>query len=267
MNFSGIGNSSKTGNLGNFSEFSKIIKEDILKSKIRLLKKRKKRIIITVSAVIFQSIFLATYIVFMISMISNMVDTKPQKSFSASQEELAITTTVTEESTNKSTTAIVTTTTTTITAKTTEITTTITTTTEPTDSTDTVETANSVELEAGPEQENPIDEIEAPAWYGEVLNAGNGLIQGPSGTETYYNLPMSGVVALMREMGFDEVNYPYWEREDGVKMFGPYVMCAANLEIRPKGTIIQSSLGMAIVCDTGGFVEWDPERLDIAVNW
>lgn len=250
-------NFSETGNFGKYNNFIKITEEDNFKNKFQQLKQRKKRIIIIVSAVIFQLIFLVVYIVFMSLMISNMVAPKSEKGFSVSQEEPIITTAVTKESTKQSTTT--TTTTTMVTTKTTEsITTTITTTTEP---------AYSLEPETEPEQGNHIDEIEAPAWDGEVLNAGNGLIQGPSGTETYYNLPMQGVVALMREMGFDEANYPYWEREDGVKMFGPYVMCAANLEIRPKGTIIQSSLGMAIVCDTGGFVEWDPERLDIAVNW
>ena len=50
-------------------------------------------------------------------------------------------------------------------------------------------------------------------------------------------------------------------------MLGSYVMVAANYEIRPKGTIIQSSLGYAIVCDTGGFARSNPTQLDIAVSW
>ena len=44
-------------------------------------------------------------------------------------------------------------------------------------------------------------------------------------------------------------------------------MVAANYEIRPKGTIIESSLGEAIVCDTGGFVKNNPTQIDIAVTW
>ena len=94
-----------------------------------------------------------------------------------------------------------------------------------------------------------------------------GAIYGPSGKETYYNLDMSGVVRAMRYAGYSEEEYPYWIREDGVKMLGSYVMVAANYEIRPKGTIIQSSLGYAIVCDTGGFARNNPTQLDIAVSW
>lgn len=104
-------------------------------------------------------------------------------------------------------------------------------------------------------------------WYGEKLTKSAGVVQGPSGRESYYNLDMTGVVSLMRSLGYDSENYPYWEREDGVKMFGNYVMVAANLDTRPKGTILESSLGWAIVCDTGGFTEIYPDGLDIAVNW
>ena len=101
-------------------------------------------------------------------------------------------------------------------------------------------------------------------WDGPILNRVNGTVKGPSGKETYYNLNMSRVVSIMRELGYD---YEYWVREDGVKMFGEYVMCAANLEIRPKGTIVETSLGTAIVCDTGSFAKANPYQLDIAVSW
>lgn len=94
-----------------------------------------------------------------------------------------------------------------------------------------------------------------------------GVYYGPSGRETYYNLPMDGVVELMRDLGYSEEEYPYWVREDGVKMFGDYIMVAANLETRPKGTILDCSLGKAMVCDTGTFVETYPGQLDIAVDW
>ncbi len=104
-------------------------------------------------------------------------------------------------------------------------------------------------------------------WNGQVLTSQNGRIQGPSGQETYYNLPMEGIVSRMRRMGFDEENYPYWVRDDGVKMLGPYVMCAANLELRPRGSTVESSLGTALVCDTGGFAKKNPKQLDIAVAW
>lgn len=101
-------------------------------------------------------------------------------------------------------------------------------------------------------------------WDGTVLTPSRGTILGPSGKETYYNLPMEGVVAIMRRMGNND---PYWVREDGVKMLGDYVMVAANLNIRPRGSLIPTSLGMGIVCDTGGFAVNNIYQLDIAVNW
>lgn len=113
----------------------------------------------------------------------------------------------------------------------------------------------------------PTTTLPANDWTGDVLSKSKGAIYGPSGKETYYNLDMSGVVRSMRYAGYSEEEYPYWVREDGVKMLGSYVMVAANYEIRPKGTIIQSSLGYAIVCDTGGFAKNNPTQLDIAVSW
>lgn len=87
------------------------------------------------------------------------------------------------------------------------------------------------------------------------------------GKETYYNLPMDGVVDIMRDLGYDEEEYPYWERDDGAKMLGDYVIVAANLKTYPRGTLVESSLGTAIVCDTGGFAKHNKYQLDIATNW
>lgn len=109
--------------------------------------------------------------------------------------------------------------------------------------------------------------VPVTTWTGDVLTKSKGVVNGPSGKETYYNLNMSVIINAMRLMGFTEAEYPYWVREDGVKMLGQYVMVAANYEIRPKGSMVESSLGMAIVCDTGSFVKNNPTQLDIAVTW
>jgi len=101
-------------------------------------------------------------------------------------------------------------------------------------------------------------------YNGPVLSRSKGTITGPSGKETYYNLNMSGCISIMNGRGFNE---PYWVRSDGVKMYGYYVMCAAGLSIRPKGSIVESSNGLAIVVDTGGFAARNPRQLDIAVTW
>ena len=106
--------------------------------------------------------------------------------------------------------------------------------------------------------------IENTRWKGPVLSKSRGTITGPSGKETYYNLNMSGVVSIMRRMGNTD---EYWVRDDGVKMLGDYVMVAANLNIRPRGSLIETSLGMGIVCDTGTFAKRNPTQLDIAVAW
>lgn len=105
------------------------------------------------------------------------------------------------------------------------------------------------------------------SWDGPVLTRSAGVVYGPSGKETYYNLDMSGIVRSMRNAGYSEEEYPYWVRDDGVKMLGKYVMVAAAYSIRPRGTIVESSLGTAIVCDTGGFAYSNPTQLDIAVTW
>ena len=104
-------------------------------------------------------------------------------------------------------------------------------------------------------------------WEGPVLTKEIGGNMGPAGRETYYNLPMQGCINKMRSLGYSEEEYPYWVRDDGAKMFGRYVMIAANWKIRPLGTIIETSLGWSIVVDTGTFVEEYPYGVDIAVDW
>ena len=99
------------------------------------------------------------------------------------------------------------------------------------------------------------------------LTASAGVFDGPSGKETYYNLPMGKCISIMRDMGYDVEEYPYWVRGDGAKMLGDYVMCAAELGSRPKGTIVETSLGDAIVVDTGTFAYSNPTQIDICTDW
>lgn len=101
-------------------------------------------------------------------------------------------------------------------------------------------------------------------WKGSVLNRYNGVNRGPSGKETYYNLNMNKIVNAMKRLG---VNSEYWVRNDGVKMYGDYIMCAADLSVYPRGSIVETSLGTGIVCDTGAFVKSTGIVLDIATAW
>ena len=108
------------------------------------------------------------------------------------------------------------------------------------------------------------------------LNSHDGWTNGPSGKETYYDLNMKGcfgavaqadlLKASMNQLGLE---YPrdFHIRADGVKCLGDYVMVAADINLRPKGTIVDTSLGKGIVVDTGGFAAANPTQLDIATNW
>ena len=42
-------------------------------------------------------------------------------------------------------------------------------------------------------------------------------------------------------------------------------MCAANLNLHPYGSLVESSLGTCMVVDTGTFAQSNPTQLDIAV--
>lgn len=82
--------------------------------------------------------------------------------------------------------------------------------------------------------------------------------------ETYYNLPMEGVIAQARNFGIEG---EYWVRDDGVKMYGDYVIVAANRDIHPMGSLVETSLGTGISLDTGGFAAGNPYQVDVATSW
>ena len=109
-----------------------------------------------------------------------------------------------------------------------------------------------------------VSAVDSKRWKGPVLTRSRGTITGPSGKETYYNLNMDGVVAIMRRMGNED---EYWIRDDGCRMLGDYIMVAADLDIHPRGSLVDTSLGKGIVCDTGSFTQRNPYQLDIAVTW
>ena len=109
-----------------------------------------------------------------------------------------------------------------------------------------------------------VEEIEEKILPTLVLSESLGRVQGPQEEETYYNLPMDRVVRTMRNMGYEENDYPYYETENGIKMLGDFIMVAADLSKYPRGTIVQTSLGQGMVCDTGEDLSG---VIDIAVNW
>lgn len=104
------------------------------------------------------------------------------------------------------------------------------------------------------------------SYSGAVLTPTAGRISGPSGVETYYNLDMSGVVANTKNAG---VAGDYWVREDGVKMYGNYVIAACDISgiVHNRYDVVETSLGSALCMDTGTFAASDPHQIDIAVTW
>ena len=114
----------------------------------------------------------------------------------------------------------------------------------------------------------PAPQPEQPKYEpqpGDHLTKSGGVYYGPSGKETYYNLNMNSVVSNAQNMGIEG---EYWVREDGCKMYGDYIICAADLNVHPRGSLVESSLGTCIVLDTGGFTtNGSGVALDIAVDW
>lgn len=107
----------------------------------------------------------------------------------------------------------------------------------------------------------------------EVVGAkpGNGLTKakgvntyvdskGVAHRETYYDLQMGGVMRYC--------NGSYSVRGDGAKVDQDgYVLVAANLSRYPRCSIVETSLGLGKVYDTGGFATVHPDGFDLATDW
>lgn len=100
-------------------------------------------------------------------------------------------------------------------------------------------------------------------WKGTKLNSVLGVVYGPTGKETYYNLNMKEIINIMSEYGYSAEDYHI--RDDGVKMLGDYIMIATDFDTYPRGSVVPTSLGLGISCDTGTALSGS--HVDIAVNW
>ena len=117
--------------------------------------------------------------------------------------------------------------------------------------------------------------LEQPKEQVEVVGAkpGNGLTKskgvnmfvdskGVAHRETYYDLPMN---VVMRNCGAGGV---YTVRADGTKVDKDgYVLIAAHLGNYPRCSIVETSLGLGKVYDTGGFTSAHPHGYDLATDW
>ena len=106
-------------------------------------------------------------------------------------------------------------------------------------------------------------QVQQNNYNGAKLTASAGVVYGPSGKETYYNLDMSGVIANAQAAG---ISGTYGVRADGVKTYNGLVIVAANTNVHAKGSIIQTSLGTGIVLDHCVASE-STGQLDIATTW
>lgn len=125
-----------------------------------------------------------------------------------------------------------------------------------------------VEVREDENEESGTASREDPKTKGILTKESGRNESGPFGAvETYYSLDMSGVVSIMRSLGYTEDTYPYSVRDDGVKTLGGYVMVAADLHQYPRGSFVWTSLGRGIVCDTGEFTRnGSGVTFDIATN-
>lgn len=94
-----------------------------------------------------------------------------------------------------------------------------------------------------------------------VLTAKAGRITYGDHIETWYNLDMSKVIERSDKMiGLSDL---YWIRDDGVKMYGPWVIVAAH-QSKTRYSRVQTSLGEGIILDTH---TTSPDVYDIATTW
>jgi len=85
---------------------------------------------------------------------------------------------------------------------------------------------------------------------------------GVAHRETYYDLPMNVVIGACGAGG------SYSIRSDGAKVDqNGYVLVAANLRSYPRCTVVETSLGLGKVYDTGGFALRHPYGFDLATDW
>lgn len=99
---------------------------------------------------------------------------------------------------------------------------------------------------------------------GKVLTRKGGINTFEGHQESWYDLKMTRVVQRAQANGIPGI---YWESPDGLKMYGSYIIVAANYEVYPYGSLVNTSRGVGIVLDTGKFIKTNPTMIDVAVTW
>lgn len=87
--------------------------------------------------------------------------------------------------------------------------------------------------------------------------------KGVTHRETYYDLPMNAVMQACGAGGVYSVR-----SADGAKVDKDgYVIIAANLGNYPRCSVVETSMGLGKVYDTGGFAARHPHGFDLATDW
>ncbi len=116
------------------------------------------------------------------------------------------------------------------------------------------------------ERSAPPDPIAANAPTPQALTASKGAqvfvdSAGVAHRETYYDLPMNIVINACGSVD-------YTIRYDGAKVDKDgYILVAANYRSYPKCSIVETSMGLGKVYDTGGFALRYPHGFDLATDW
>lgn len=85
--------------------------------------------------------------------------------------------------------------------------------------------------------------------------------KGVAHRETYYDLPMNIVISACGGGG-------YTVRGDGAKVDKDgYILVAANYANYPRCSVVETSMGLGRVYDTGGFAVRHPHGFDLATDW
>jgi len=86
--------------------------------------------------------------------------------------------------------------------------------------------------------------------------------KGVAHRETYYDLPMNVVIKSCGAGG------GYTVRADGAKVDKDgYILVAANYGNYPRCSVVETSMGLGKVYDTGGFAVRHPHGFDLATDW
>jgi len=111
---------------------------------------------------------------------------------------------------------------------------------------------------------DPLANLLKPTANALTISKGAQLFTDSSGVahrETYYDLPMNIVIGACG--GGD-----YSIRYDGAKIDKDgYVLVAAGYQAYPRCSVVETSMGLGKVYDTGGFALRYPHGFDLATDW